>query len=50
VTRWPGRAICVEVRRDLLADPFQPFVEMKISAEKVKKLALPLAASLRLFT
>jgi hypothetical protein len=45
--RLPGRALCVEVRRDLLADPFEPFVEMRIGAEQVARLADPLAAALR---
>lgn len=48
-TRLPGRALCLEVRRDLLADPFEPFVEMVISPAKVARLAAPLAASLRRF-
>ena len=43
----PGRALCLEVRRDLLADPFEPFAQMRISPEKVARLAVPLAASLR---
>ena len=30
VVARPGRALCVEVRRDLLAEPFEPFVEMRI--------------------
>jgi hypothetical protein len=47
VARRPGRALCVEVRRDLLADPFDPFVEMRIGAEKVARLAGPLSAALR---
>ena len=47
VTRRPGRALCLEVRRDLLADPFEPFREMRIGPEKVARLAAPLAASLR---
>lgn len=46
VARWPGRAICVEVRRDLLADPFAPFVEMRIGAAKVDRLAAPIARAL----
>jgi len=46
VTRRPGRALCLEVRRDLLADPFDPFVEMRIGAAKVARLAAPLAAAL----
>jgi hypothetical protein len=47
VTARPGRALCLEVRRDLLADPFEPFREMRIGAEKVARLAAPLAAALR---
>ena len=47
VMRHPGRALCLEVRRDLLADPFDPFVEMTISAEKVARLCEPLVAALR---
>lgn len=42
----PGRALCLEVRRDLLADPFQPFAQMKIAPAKVERLAVPLAAAL----
>ena len=43
----PGRALCLEVRRDLLADPFEPFREMRIGADKVARLAAPLAAAIR---
>jgi hypothetical protein len=43
----PGRGLCVEVRRDLLADPFDPFVQMKISAVKVDRLAGPFTSALR---
>ena len=42
----PGRALCLEVRRDLLADPFEPFAEMRIAPAKVDRLAVPLAAAL----
>ncbi|HEX3765274.1 MAG TPA: N-formylglutamate amidohydrolase [Kofleriaceae bacterium] len=42
----PGRALCLEVRRDLLADPFEPFVEQRISHAKVDRLAAPLARAL----
>ncbi len=42
----PGRAMCLEVRRDLLADPFQPFVQMRIAPAKVERLAVPLATAL----
>lgn len=43
--RYPGRLLCVEIRRDLLAEPFDPFVEMTISAEKALRMARPLASS-----
>jgi len=46
-TRLPGRALCVEIRRDLLADPFEPFAEMRIGVDQVARLAEPLAAALR---
>jgi hypothetical protein len=46
VMRLPGRALCVEVRRDLLADPFDPFVEMRIGEAKVARLAGPFAAAI----
>lgn len=47
VTRLPGRALCIEVRRDLLADPFEPFAEQRISADKVVDLAVPIATALQ---
>jgi hypothetical protein len=43
----PGRALCVEVRRDLLADPFEPFAEMRIGNAAVERLAGPFARALR---
>lgn len=43
VMRRPGRALCLEVRRDLLADPFDPFVEMRIGGAKVARLAQTIA-------
>lgn len=43
--RHPGRTLCLEVRRDLLAAPFSPFVEMHIDDGKVERLAAPLAAA-----
>ncbi|CAN5831290.1 hypothetical protein BH11MYX2_BH11MYX2_28090 [soil metagenome] len=42
-----GRALCVEVRRDLVADPFEPFAQMNISAAKVSRLAGPFVSALR---
>ena len=46
-TAWPGRTLCMEVRRDLVADPFDPFTEMRIGEAKVARLAGPLAEALR---
>ena len=43
----PGRALCVEVRRDLLADPFTPFEQMTIGAAKTARLVGPFASALR---
>jgi predicted N-formylglutamate amidohydrolase len=43
----PGRALCVEVRRDLLADPFTPFEQMTIGAAKVARLVAPFTNALR---
>jgi predicted N-formylglutamate amidohydrolase len=47
VQQLPGRALCVEVRRDLLADPFEPFAEMQIAGAKVERLAPAFAAALQ---
>lgn len=46
VVRRPGRTLCLEVRRDLLADPFTPFAEMTIGPALVDRLADPIAAAL----
>jgi hypothetical protein len=46
VVRRPGRAICIEVRRDLLADPFEPFAQMKIGEAKVARLCAPLSTAI----
>ena len=43
----PGRAVCIEVRRDLLADPFEPFAQMRIGAVKVERMARALATALQ---
>lgn len=47
VLAHPGRAICVEIRRDLLADPWDPFAEQRIGAAQVARLAGPLADAVR---
>jgi hypothetical protein len=45
VQRRPGRALCVEVRRDLVASPFSPFEEMTIDPLRVARFAGPLAGA-----
>lgn len=42
----PGRVLCIEVRRDLLANPFDPFAEMFIAPEKVDAVAAPFSRAL----
>ena len=49
VLAHPGRALCLAVRRDLLAEPFAPFSQMNIDAGKVARLAGPLATALGRF-
>ncbi|MDH3403058.1 MAG: hypothetical protein OES32_07875 [Acidobacteriota bacterium] len=44
--RYPGRVLCLEINRELLADPFLPFVEMSISEVKARRMAAPIAAAL----
>lgn len=46
VTRRPGRGLCLEVRRDLFVERFEPFVEAAISPAKVTALADPIARAL----
>ncbi len=45
--RWPGKCLCLEIRRDLLATEFLPFQAMIISPQKADLFARPVAASLR---
>ncbi len=39
VMAWPGRVVCVEVRRDLLTEAFVPFRQVQIDGERVGRLA-----------
>ncbi len=41
-TRWPGRVLGVEVRRDLLAKEFIPLEESQIDPEAVARIAAPI--------
>jgi hypothetical protein len=43
--RFPGRALCLELNRALLADPFSPFEEMRIGEKKVQAMSEPIAAA-----
>ena len=44
--RWPGRTLCLEIRRDLVADPWDPFAEMRVSPARAAAMARPLADAL----
>jgi predicted N-formylglutamate amidohydrolase len=43
---YPGRVLCMEVRRDLLGAPWRPFSPSAAGPRKVARLARPLAAAL----
>lgn len=45
-SRWPGQVLCMEIDRSLLADPFDPFREMRIAPDKVARMAAPIAGAL----
>ncbi len=44
--RWPGQAVCIEVRRDLLVEAWRPFEAMRVDSERVRRIARPLAVAL----
>ena len=44
--RFAGRVMCVEINRALLADPFSPFEEMRISPQKVERMSAPIVRAL----
>lgn len=41
--QYPGRVLVLEVSRKLLAEPFNPFVEMNIAPDKVARIVKPIA-------
>lgn len=45
--RYPGRVTCIELDRELLADPFVPFEDSPIGAAKVARMVGPLIVVLR---
>ena len=42
----PGRVLCLEINRELLADPFDPFREMRVGVKKATRMATPIAAAI----
>lgn len=44
-SRYPGRTLCLELRRDLLVPQFVPFVELTVDRDKVARAAGPLVAA-----
>ena len=44
---YPDRVLCIELRRDMVADPFTPFGVSPISASKVAAMCAPIAKVLR---
>lgn len=45
-TAYPGRTLCLEIRRDLLVPVFTPFAEMRPDDALVERAARPLAEAL----
>lgn len=45
--RHPGQLLCIEIRRDLLAEPFDPFREMHIAPANVARMCGPIVTALR---
>lgn len=43
--KYPGRVLCMEINRTLLAEEFTPFEEMSISETKARRMAAPIAAA-----
>ncbi len=43
--RYPGQVLCIEIARDLLAEPFAPFEEMRIGKRKVVAMSAPIAGA-----
>jgi hypothetical protein len=44
--RYPGRTLCLEVRRDLLVEDYTPFDEMHVREDAVERISGPLAAEI----
>ncbi len=46
-SQYPGRTLCLELRRDLLVREFTPFAEMLPDPQRVAAMAAPLADAVR---
>lgn len=44
--RYAGRVLCIEISRAMLAAPFSPFEEMRISPQKVERMSAPIVRAL----
>ena len=44
--RWPGRLLCLELRRDLLVERWTPFSPMQAAPDAVARLSGPLIQAL----
>jgi hypothetical protein len=40
---WPGRVLCLEIRRDALVERWLPFDEMRVVPDKCERVASVLA-------
>lgn len=49
-TRWPGQVLTFEVRRDLIVQSWDPFVEMQADPSRTSALATPLVEVLTALT
>lgn len=45
--RWPGRTLCIEMRRDLLVREFTPFAEMEVAPRNADRMATFLLRAIR---
>lgn len=43
--RYPGRVLCLEVRRDLLVEAYTALTPMRVRADAVERIAAPIAAA-----
>ena len=44
--KYPGKTLCMEIRRDLLVEEFLPFQQMRIDSQKTQRICRPISESL----